>query len=216
MKEYINYYYHLVVVELRLMDGRYFFHDSKHRYLLEPVYFSPESLENIYSFHEYLRSKSVFYHRIVKNVHGSLFSLIDQKAYVLLELSNVLDESISIYDLRMEWSIMIPRDYKYSQSHFPWISLWEEKIDYFENSFFNREKEFIVDSAIFNFFVGMGENAISYTKETLKNFSSAEELLLVPSHRRVSPSTSLIDFYNPLNIPINSSSRFPHILHLIS
>lgn len=207
MKEYINYYYHLVVVELRLTDGRYFFHDAKHRYLLEPVYFSPELLENIYSFHEYLRSKSVFYHKMIKNAQGNIFSMIDQKAYVLLELSNVLEESISIYDLKIEWSIMIPRNHKYSSSHFPWFPLWEEKIDYFENSFFNREKKFFVDSAIFDFFVGMGENAISYTKETLKDFSSANELSLVPSHRRVSPCTNLIDFYNPLNIIIDLRVR---------
>ncbi len=207
MKEYINYYYHLTVVELRLTDGRYFFHDSKHRYLLQPVYFSPESLENIYSFHEYLRSKSAFYHQIIKNVQGNLFSMIDQKAYVLLELSNVPEEPISIHDLKIEWSIIVPKNYKYSRSHFPWFPLWEEKIDYFENAFSNRKKEFWMDSAVFDFFVGMGENAISYMKETLKNFSSANELPFVPSHRRVFPHTNLIDFYNPLNIIIDLRVR---------
>ncbi len=207
MKEYINYYYHLFVIELRLIDGRYFFHDSKHRYLLEPVYISLELLENIYSFHEYLRSKSIFYHRIIKNTRGNLFSIIDQKAYVLLELSNVLEDAISIYDLKSVWPISISRNQKYSQSHFPWFPLWEEKIDYFENIFLNRKEEILVDSSLFEFFVGMGENAISYMKETLRTFSSTNELSFVPSHRRVSPHTSLIDFYNPLNIIIDLRVR---------
>ena len=207
MKEYINYYYHLVVIELRLMDGRYFFHDSKHHYLLEPVYLSSDVLENIYSFHEYLRSKSIFYHRMIKNVQGNLFSMIDQKAYVLLELSNVLEEEISIYDLKAVWPILISRNQKYSKSHFPWFPLWEEKIDYFENVFLNRKEEILMDSSIFEFFVGMGENAISYMKETLRIFPSNHELSFVPSHRRVSPRTNLIDFYNPLNIIIDLRVR---------
>lgn len=207
MKEYINYYYHLVVEELRLTRGRYFFHDQQYRYMLEVTFLSPELLEEINQLHEYLRSESNFYHQIVKNIQGNIFSIIDGKSYILLRLSNVVEEPISIHDLKSEWAIMIPRNKKNLNVRFPWFPLWEEKIDYFENFSFEDKNNLIENGVILSFFIGMGENAISYLKETLREVDSLERLPLVPSHRRVSIQMNLVDFYNPMNIILDLRVR---------
>ncbi len=207
MKEYIQYYYHLVINDLRLVRGRYFFHDQKYHYMLETVYFPPNILENIAQLNEVLRTYSEFYHQIVKNVQGSIWTLIDRKAYVLLKLSSISDKKIHLSDLKMVWSISIPRNKNFTHTHFPWFPLWEEKIDYFEN-YPAREKEyFIGDSGLLDLFIGLGENAISYLKETLKEVRSFDDLPLVPSHRRVSRQMSLIDFYDPLGLILDLRVR---------
>ncbi len=207
MKEYINYYYHLVVEELRLTRGRYFFHDQQYHYLLEPTFLSPELLEEINNLNEFLRNESNFFHQIIKNSEGNIFSIIDRKAYVLLRLSNVIEEPISIHDLKSEWAIVIPKGKKFLNTRFPWFPLWEEKIDYFEKYSFADKKDLLRQGALLNFFIGMGENAISYMKETLREIDSIDTLSLVPSHRRVFTQMNLVDFYNPINIILDLRVR---------
>lgn len=207
MKDYISYYYHLIVEELRLIKGKYFFHNQQHYYLLEPVSFSMDSLDEIHQFQEFLHSESSFYHQIIKNVQGNIVSMIDQKAYVLLRLSNVLNEKISIYDLRVPWSIVIPQNKRFLNTPFPWFQLWEAKIDYFEDFSLRENKSFSGNPVIFDYFIGMGENAISYLKESLKELPSFDDLPFVPSHRRVFTEMSLIDFYDPLSIILDVRVR---------
>lgn len=207
MKEYIQYYYHLVIADLRLVRGRYFFHDQKYHYMLETVYFSPNVLENIMQLNEFLRTYSEYYHQIIKNIQGNIWTLIDRKAYVLLRLSNVSDRKVYLSDLSVVWSISVPRHKSFLYTHFPWFPLWEEKIDYFENYPSHVKEHFIGDISLLDLFIGLGENAISYLKETLKDVRSLNELPLVPSHRRVSRQMELIDFYDPLGIILDLRVR---------
>lgn len=200
MKEYISYYYHLSVEDLRLVRGKYFFHDHKDRYMFESVYYLPNLLDEVSHLSEVLHTESNFFHQVVQNVQGSIFTVIDYKSYILLRLSNVPEEPISIFDLKSEWSMIIPRTRKLANTHFPWFHLWEKKIDYFENYSTSSVENFVGGGSLLGYFVGLGENAISYLKETLKMVPSLEELPLVPSHRRVSTQMSLIEFYNPINI----------------
>lgn len=207
MKEYINYYYQIMVQDLRLIDGKYFFHDQKYRYMLEPFYLPIDRMERLYQLNMYLKDSSAFYHEIIKNVQGAITTPIENKNYVLLKLSPVLEEKISIFDLKVGWEIAIPRNKKFMDTHFPWFRLWENKIDYFENSFMVETEDFSYDEALLEYFVGLGENAIQYLKESLRMINSIEELPLRPSHRRVSFKMSLIEFYNPLNIIIDIRAR---------
>ena len=79
-----------------------------------------------------------------------------------------------------------------------WIKLWENKIDYYEyhikyvgNS--NELKE------SFDYYIGMGETAISYLKYNLEQKNEN----LVISHKRVNKN----DYHNPINITIDYRVR---------
>lgn len=204
MKEYINYYYQIVVEDIRLTNGKYFFHDNKHRYRLEPVFLYNELLEEIYRLQIDLSGVSEFFHSIVKNKDGSLFTEIERKSYVLLRLSPVPEELISIYDLRQLWFRTFPLNNNFRNCLFPWGILWEKKIDFYEEQLVNNSND--LDLNLFFYFVGLGENAILYFKETLKN-NSVDGLYLFPSHRRVNKNMNLIDFYDPINLVLDLRVR---------
>lgn len=204
MKEYINYYYQIMVEDIRLINGKYFFHDNKHRYRLEPVFIYNELLEELYRLQLELSTTSEFFHSIIKNKDGLLFTEIERKGYVLLRLSPVPDELISIFDLRQQWVHSFPLNNNFRSCLFPWGLLWEKKIDFFEEYSINSDND--LDLNLFFYFVGLGENAILYFKETLKN-NSLDGLYLFPSHRRVKKSMNLIDFYDPINMVLDLRVR---------
>lgn len=200
MKEYIKYYYQLAVLNLHFVHGKYYFSDGKNKYLLEPVDFYEDTLEEIYQNYLSFLSTSKNFHEIVKSVYQTVSVIIEKKRYVLLKMSSVPDQSIQIFDLKKEWGILFYPQKKNSVTKIPWSHLWEQKIDYFEELFVSGKNDFSIQPDLFFYFIGMGEVAISYYRETLRTFSSYQELPLVPSHRRVSSSMSFVEYYDPVSI----------------
>lgn len=208
MKNYIYYYYQLIVEDLHYTHGKYFFHDLKNQYILEATYYPNEMLQEIYYFHEFVRSKQFYCHQIIKNTASEICTMIDGKCYVLLKIENVSDKKIiDMEDIMMNSKFHMDGKRFSRITYFPWFHLWESKIDYYEQFFSNRSEISFNEEVLLQFFIGIGENAISYLKDTLKKSSSLSELRLIPSHRRVYCNMTLIDFYNPLNLILDIEVR---------
>ena len=204
MKKYINYYYNLSVNNIYFRDSKYFFTSDNNNYILE--------LCNNMIISEYYNdlikqiAKNPFFSTIVINKDGNLITVIDNKPYVLLKVKNISNEEISIFDIKNNLYVDVTGKLNII-NHFPWIKLWERKIDNLEDWFLNKTSKYKELYALFNYYIGISENALLYLKQTLINEQIEESDNLMIQHSRVGVNTSLYEYYDPINIIIDHHSR---------
>lgn len=87
-----------------------------------------------------------------------------------------------------------------------WIDLWSRKIDYLEYYINNKDNLKSEIKGILYYFIGLGENAIKYIKDSLKT-SGFNQNKIVLSHYRVDSDSTLYSLYNPFNLMLDYSVR---------
>lgn len=204
MKNFINYYYNFDIYDIYFTNGKYLFYNEKNRYLLKKC--NDTSVLSYYQNLNLELSQYQYFFTIVPNKEMNIITLIDNNPYVLLKLSNIQDEKISIFDIKTDFFV---KNYEkmISLVYFPWITLWENKIDYFEKLFFLKQDSYKNIYPLFHYFIGISENAILYFKECIKEEKKEESDGLVISHKRMALNHSLYDYYDPTNIILDHSSR---------
>ena len=203
MKNFINYYYNFDIHNMTLNDGKYFFYNKKNKYMLKQY-------ENIALLTDYIElwknlSNYNYFFSIVLNNENNYITWIENKPYILLKISNIRDDEISIFDIKP--NLYINRNIKSSLNYFNWIKLWENKIDYFEELFEQKKEQYKSIYPLFNYFIGIAENALLYLKESEKIVRKENDEQLVISHVRISTNYSLYDYYDPTKIIIDHPSR---------
>ena len=178
MKNYINYYYNFKISNIFLKNKKYFFNSQLEKY----EYFSKPIL----------------------NRFNNIITIIDGKKYILFSIKKFLHDEISIFDINPSYTIDM-NSKKLKINHFPWIDLWEKKIDYVEKWFNSCKNRYYSLTSIFNYFIGISENALLYLKETMIDNISVDNLTF--QHNRISTNTTLIEYYNPSNLVIDHFSR---------
>ncbi len=206
MKNFINYYYQLQINDIHLSNGKYFFRYQNQSYLFKPFYGDYAYIDAIYDLNQQIVFSNPFYHRIVRNKDRSLITVIDGKPYILMKLSHLANEPISIFDIKGLDYIQVDKKLEVLNM-FHWTQLWESKIDYFEEQIFGKVAEYYSILPAFHYFIGLGENAILYVSEALLNHQANFTDQLVASHRRFYKQTTLIDYYDPTELIIDHKAR---------
>ena len=143
---------------------------------------------------------------VIPNIENSYITWIDNKSYVLFQLSNIINDKISIFDIRIDMFISL-NDKISNLSRFPWIQLWENKIDYFEEWFSSKYDSYKKIYPLFHYFIGIAENALLYLKENDRDEVKEKSDELVISHSRLGINYELFDYYDPTNIILDHASR---------
>ncbi|MDD6223851.1 MAG: hypothetical protein PUB18_02495 [bacterium] len=205
MKDFINYYYQFNITDLHLCHGKYFFLYNGNHYMFKVCEYAND-IEEIFLLSEYINHDNKFYHHLVHNKNNSLITMIDHKPFVLLKLSNIMNASISLFDIKV--NDFVPSRERFQRlNHFHWVLFWEKKVDYFEMQIMSRQADFYTILPMFHYFVGMAENAIQYLKTVLGNKRLDRLENLVVSHRRFTKNMTLVDFYDPTNLIIDHRAR---------
>lgn len=204
MKNFINYYYNFNIHNIYFNNGKYFFYNDDNRYILK-VCENPDILPNYAEINQQL-TKYQYFFSIIPNKDNNYFTWLENKPYVLLKLSNIENEKISIFDIKTD--IYVTLNNKVSLlNRFPWIKLWESKIDYFEEWFYNKKDSYKNIYPLFHYFIGIAENALLYLKECERDEIKENVDQLVVSHDRLNLNYELYDYYDPTNIIIDHASR---------
>lgn len=204
MKNFIDYYYNINVSEIKHIHDKYFIYTNNERYMLKV--FGDTDFFMVYEYLANQLDKYLYFFRIVKNRQNDYLTYIDDKPYILLKLSDINNNIISIYDIKInqffEYSNKISRLIR-----FPWVKLWENKIDYFEEWCYLKQNQYKNMYSLFHYFIGVAENAVLYLKITEAEEKVEEIDRLVISHNRLSMDSSLYDYYDPTNIVLDHPSR---------
>lgn len=204
MKNFINYYYNLNIHNIYFSNEKYFFCDDSIRYVLKLCHNS-----DIASYYQELQSqltKYKYFFSIILNRERNYITWIENKPYVLLKISNINNDKISIFDIKSDLFLEVNNKLSVI-NRFPWIKLWENKIDYFEEWLFVKQEGYKKIYPLFHYFVGIAENALLYLKECEREESKEKSDQLVASHNRLTINCELYDYYDPNNIIIDHASR---------
>lgn len=205
MKNYIKYYYELDVNDLILIDDKYLFKSGDNKYILK--LYSNLDIQFYYRKLENLLSEYKFFSKIIPNVENKIITFINNKPYILLKIDlSLYNDKISIFDIRTDM-LVNSSNWISNIKRFPWISLWENKIDYLEKWTIEKKDQYKRIYPILNFFLGVSENALLYLKEIIKKSKLNFDNILAIQHDRVDCDESLYDYYDPTSLVIDHPSR---------
>jgi len=191
MKNVIEYFYRMEVEQIKCINDKYYFIFDNTNYLFEE-YKNKPSIDVLLETQKYYE-----FHKIVPSVDGRIFINYENKNYILfkINLKNnrkiILDDVIYVSKLNLKSNTM-PKN---------WGNLWSKKVDAFENYIINKDKIFEF-RGYYDYFVGMGENAILYYK-----YVKMDRIRCGFTYNRIDFNYTLYDLYNPLNVIISPIVR---------
>lgn len=207
MKNLIKYYFGLNIDNLRLIGKDYYFLNNGIQYIFSYVDINKYDINTIFRFNNVLLNYNTYFHQIILNRDNQSTTIVGNNHYILLKVNITKNKQIDINDII---DCMIPLQIEKTLlskiNRFDWINLWKNKIDYFEYYTNSTDYENPYLNELINYYIGLGENAISYIGDTLESFKIPDTSLVV-SHRRVDYNYTLLDLYNPLNITIDHRTR---------
>lgn len=203
MKNIINYYYLLDCSELRMLEKNYIFSSNNQIFIFYSV--EDVDIQNI-SFILNKIQYIPYIHTPIYNKDKQLITLVGNNKYILFKINIKQNRNIQIKDLFDFYNII--KNYLGEINNiFRWNDLWKEKIDYLE--YYINSKDDIKNEikCLFTYYIGLGENAISYLKNISEtnNIDYFDKMGIV--HKRLSCKYTLYDLYNPLTFVIDHISR---------
>ena len=198
MKNAINYYYNLEVLNIHQIKGNYKFTVNGNHYIL--IYLKyPYRLEELHKIASSLYQSGIYVHQFIMNKENNLVTLINSKPYLLIWYYQEMKELVTLESI-LNFS---HQNFTYLDSkQMDWGLLWANKIDYFEYQMSEFKQKYPLIRESINYFIGIAETGIS-----LFNNSKMEYDKLVVAHNRIRPDDTLFDLYNPLNFVIDIKVR---------
>lgn len=207
MKDSIHFYYDLNVLEVLNWGPIYQFQINKDNFYFVPFKRTQNELNDLLIISRELKMKGIEAHDILFNKYGNVLTNISNQNYVLLHpLGDIYEEFDIRSILQFQEKLIINND-KRGMYHNSWASLWSSKIDYFEYQIheLGKGKTLILDT--FSYYVGLGENAISYMNVITGKYSMSSFDRISLSHKRIAYPNYKLNFLNPLNFIIDLDVR---------
>lgn len=188
----IEFYYNLSDLDIHKKNNdEYDFKYNNSIFYFVPLVRNDIELEEISQLIDY---KSQYDH-IVKNIYQQLYTIINNRKYILIEKSNIRKNNF-IEKIEKEYITLDNLEIDHSN----WVYLWSRKVDNIEYQMNHIENKFPILSSSINYYIGMAETAIMYVKTSLDNTYYNEKTI---SHIRYLKE----NFNNPQNIIIDYKSR---------
>lgn len=198
MKNILEFYYNLSLEEEILnRNGNYYFVVNNNSFVFRPFYGNNNSIDDIYKLNNYLSNFS-YIDKIILNKFNSPITKVKDNLYVLILLKG--NNNINLSIISNLASIDIPSFKSLERNN--WEVLWGNLIDYYEMQIGQNEKKYPLIRESFDYFVGMGENAISYLVNTKKEVKPNFYDKKVLSHNNLYNS-----LFDPLNIILDHKAR---------
>lgn len=206
MKSIINYFYNLNVENIRMIGEDYYFSYNNRNYIFQKIRDNYLDFQSILTLNKILLEHNKNFFQIVINRNNQIITIGNNKKYILMINNFNVDREINLRDI-LNTNIIVNKYNKnlINLNKSNWVKLWQEKIDYFEMFINYNVNSYNELSKFSNYFIGVGETAISYIKDSVKEEQLNNYDNLVVSHKRV--DGSLTQLYNPLNLIIDHPVR---------
>lgn len=204
MKNTINYYYNISVEDFIKTDKDYYFYLNNEEYHLIVFSRPYEDVEPIYKLNIEMKKIGCLVHEIIINKDKQIVTIINDIPYVLLKLCRYKNERVFLNDISYMQNMTFNIQFDKSLLRNDWVKLWSDKIDYYEYQISQLGKKYPILCDSLSYFIGLGENAISYI---INNSKDDNNSMPIVSHKRIRINDGSFEFYNPLNFIIDSKVR---------
>lgn len=203
MKNILLYYYKLDVKTIRYHNNSYFIYANDDVYILQICNRSREEILEIYELSRLLRDNDIYCHEIILNNNSDIITIVDNKNYILLKSKICSNEIVSLNEI-ISFSIRTKNIWNYNNlNRFNWKELWNKKLENLEYQISQFGDKYQNIFHCFSYYAGIVENDI----QLISNINTENLELFSVSHKRMTFTTTLIEFYNPLNYVIDYSIR---------
>ncbi len=204
MKNTINFYYNIFLDEFVKKDNCYYFYYGGDEYYFVPLNRPTDDIFGIYKLNLEMKKRKCLVHELILNKDKSIITVVSGISYVLIRLCKYKNDKVFLNDINYIQNMTVNIECDKSLIRNDWIKLWSEKIDYYEYQISQVGKKYPLLCDSLSYFIGMGENAISYL---VNNLDSKINVNLVVSHKRIYQERGSLNFYNPLNFVVDSRVR---------
>jgi spore coat protein YutH len=207
MNNYLNYYYNLFPEEVHQLHHFFYFHLNNEKYYFI-VYDRPiEEVKPIYELNTEMINRNSLVHEIIINKDKQPVTYINNTPYILLKV--YVNENIKIDLTEINHLILNTENIKANKliDRTNWVYLWSKKIDYIEYQIAHIGKKHPLVCESLNYFIGLGENAISYVKNTMLELKPSPYDTLSVAHKRIKKDYTLFELYNPTALIIDYKVR---------
>ena len=175
----------------------------------DEYYFVPlnrpyDDVQSIYKLNLEIKKRKCLVHELILNKDKSIITVVSGISYVLIRLCKYKNDKVFLNDINYIQNMTVNIECDKSLVRNDWIKLWSEKIDYYEYQISQVGKKYPLLCDSLSYFIGMGENAISYL---VNNLNSKINVNLVVSHKRIYQERGSLNFYDPLNFVVDSRVR---------
>jgi spore coat protein YutH len=207
MNNYINYYYNLYPEKVHQQQNFFYFKLDNEKYYFIPYNRSVDDINDLYQLNLEMINHNSLIHEIVLNKEKQPLIFINNISYILLkvyinEFKNINLSEIVFFNNQVK-NISISKKLE----RYDWVKLWSEKIDYFEYQISHIGKKYPLLCECLSYFIGIGENAISYVKNTMLELKPTALDNLCVSHKRIKSDFTMFDLYNPIYLVIDYNIR---------
>lgn len=200
MKNMIEFYYNIKINKVQNKDNIYSFTINNQTYILKPYYKDESTINSCYRLGTMLNN-TLPLNNIIPNKYNNPISIIDNTPYILLQVKNNNTISLKIIS-HISNTQFSNITYIKNLERNNWEKLWGDKIDYYELQVNENKKKFPLIRESFDYFIGMGENAISYLVNTKLETKPTIYDEKVPSHNTIYNS-----LFDPTNIILDHKAR---------
>ena len=204
MKNTINFYYNIFLDEFVKKDNCYYFYYGGDEYYFVPLNRPTDDIFGIYKLNLEMKKRKCLVHELILNKDKSIITVVSGISYVLIRLCKYKNDKVFLNDINYIQNMTVNIECDKSLVRNDWIKLWSEKIDYYEYQISQVGKKYPLLCDSLSYFIGMGENAISYL---VNNLDSKTNVNLVVSHKRIYQEKGSLNFYDPLNFVVDSRVR---------
>lgn len=200
MKNIIEFYYNIRIDTIHNKDDYYTFDINNQSFIFKPYYRDESIANSCYRLNNML-SELVPLNNIIPNKYNNPITIIENTSYILIQNRN--KNPITLPAISNMSNTIVPNiDYVKNLERNNWETLWENKIDYYEIQINENSKKYPLIRESFDYFVGMGENAITYLVNTKLETKPSIHDSKVPSHNSIYNS-----LYDPSNIILDHKAR---------
>ena len=199
MLDLLNYYYYIITDRVSLKNNNYYFTYQNNYFCFYKYNGSLNEINELFNLNTYMLYNNYQINKIILNNKKEILTLYDNNYYCLVLLNiNSLDyvnikQVIEFNQRNINLNILLRNN---------WYYLWSNKIDNIEYSINHLMHKYKLLYNSIYYYIGLTENSISYLK-----LLSVDNRNLSISHKRVNSNTSLVEFYNPLNLVIDYRIR---------
>lgn len=207
MKESINYYYNFNIADVENWGDNYRFYYLEQLFYFVPFKRAEAELDDIINVSKELKQKNIEVHDIVMNKFGRVITNIQNINYILLRTIGDISQEYEINDIIKMNNMLILNENKSKLYRNSWASMWSAKLDYFEYqiSELGKDKALVLDS--FSYYLGLGENAISYLNEITSKYTPSKDDRICLSHKRIDIPNYKLNYFNPLSFIMDYEVR---------
>lgn len=192
MKNIIEYFYRIAIKKIVYKDDFYIIITDDSKYIFKDI-----DSNNIYFLKEIQKYYYNIFHRIILNFYNEVVTDYNGKKYILMKINVIENRNVNIQDI-----IYVSQLLNFNNGYLRDIDkLWKYKIDKFESYIVSKESDLPMRE-YYDYFIGLGENAIFYYGYVNKN-----KITYGFTYKRIYKEDTLYDLYDPTNIIVGPIVR---------